>query len=114
MKDKRNTAIYIAYDDYRPLDEAEPERNLLLAILSSALVDLEQEGEARRRAVEFFLSPEDDYIFSFRAICSYLNVDPGKILLVKGISQDLTAEKPDATHNSTQNGKNPRQSQEVS
>jgi len=107
VKDKKNTAIYVAYEDFDPFDPACPEKNLLFAILSSALVDLEKSGEARKRAVEFFLSPENDYIFSFRAICSYLNVDPGKILLVKGLSQQQpeTKEENNLTKDNPLNNK---------
>jgi hypothetical protein len=53
----------------------------------SALNDLKQSGDLQRKATEFFLSREEDYIFSFRSICDFLSVDPTKVLKVAGIPQ---------------------------
>ncbi len=85
-KEDRNTAIYVAYDDAQPFDGSVPEKNLLLAILQTALSDLRKPGDAGRRAIEYFLSPEDDYVFSFQSICDYLSIDPKRILMVTGLS----------------------------
>lgn len=84
-REDRNTAIYAAYDDITPSDEAGPEKNLLAAILLSALSDLRKPGEAGRKALEFFLSPEEDYVFSFVSICDYLSLDPKLVLAVAGL-----------------------------
>jgi len=86
----RTTTIYTAYEEYLPHDPAAPEKNLLRAILLSAMLDLRKPGDASRRAAEYFLSPEDDYIFSFNAVCDYLNIDPDRILMVTGL-QDPAA-----------------------
>jgi len=90
-ENEKNTAIYIAYEDVVPFDPAAPEKNLLRAVLLSAMLDLKKPGDAGRRASEYFLSPEEDYIFSFTAICNFLNVDPEKILTVTGLKGNAPA-----------------------
>lgn len=92
-KDVKDTAIHVAFDDYSPWDASEPEKSLLRAILITALADLKKPGEVGRRAQEYFLSQEDDYVFSFNAVCSYLNVDPDKVLTVTGLSKPKGVEK---------------------
>ncbi len=84
-KDRKDTAIYVAYEDHEPLDESASERNLMSAILMNAMIELNHNGEAGRRAREYFLSKEDDYLFSFRSICNYLSIDPNTILIVSGL-----------------------------
>lgn len=81
----KDIALFTAYEDAEPFDPAGPEKNLLLAVLTSALSDLKQDGQPARRATEFFLSSDEDYIFSFRGICSYLDIDPGKVLMIAGL-----------------------------
>ncbi len=91
-RDRKDTAIHTAYDDYPGFDPVEPERNLLLAVLRSALRDLESSGEAKRQATEFFMDEDEEYVFSFRSICDFLNVDPSRVLTVTGLNlQDLEA-----------------------
>lgn len=85
MKDDKNTAIYIAYEEGEPYDTALPEKNLLRAILLTAMADLKKPGEPSRRAVEYFLSADEEYIFSFNSVCNYLDLDPDKILVVTGL-----------------------------
>lgn len=87
-KEKRNTAIYTAYDDYDAGDIPVPERSLLRAILLNAIADVNRNDEHSRKARDYFLSKEDDYIFSFQAICSYLNIDPRNILILVGLQED--------------------------
>ena len=84
-RDRKNTAIYIAYDDFEPLDIALPEKNLLKAILLTAMADLKKQGIVGRRAMEYFLNPDEDYLFSFRSVCAFLDVDPEKLLGVVGL-----------------------------
>lgn len=95
-REDKNVAVYTAFDDIEAFDPTTPEKNLLRAILLGALHDLKKEGDEKRKATEFFLIPEDDYIFSFVSICDYLNIDPNKILVVAGLhneSTDLTERK---------------------
>jgi hypothetical protein len=84
-KDIASTAIYIAFEDYEAFDGSHPEKNLLRAVLLSAMNDLNKGGDAGRKAREYFLNADEDYLFSFNSVCSYLNVDPDKILYVTGL-----------------------------
>lgn len=84
---RRNTAIYTAYDDCDPNDVPTPEKGLLRAILLNAIADMNREDEHARKARAYFLSGEDDYIFSFQAVCSYLNIDPQNILVLVGLER---------------------------
>lgn len=87
VKDDKNTAIHVAYDDFLPFDPATPEKNLLRAVLLTAMSDVKKKGEAGRRAMEYLLSQEEDYLFSFVSVCNFLDVDPQKILVVTGLKQ---------------------------
>jgi len=89
-ENEKNTAIYIAYEEAVPFDPAVPEKNLLRAVLLSAMLDLKKSGDAGRRAIEYFLSPDQDYLFSFSSICNFLNVDTDKILSVTGLKHDMS------------------------
>jgi hypothetical protein len=84
-RDKKNTAIYIAYDEFEPTDISLPEKNLLKAILLTAMADLKKKGLTSRKAMEYFLNPEEDYLFSFRSVCGFLEIDAEKILKVIGL-----------------------------
>jgi hypothetical protein len=85
-KGERNSAIHVAYDDHEgELSSAEQE--LLLAILLSALEDLKSEGRTGRKAREFFLSQEEDYLFSFRSICDYLHLSSEAMLKAIGLTE---------------------------
>ena len=75
----------VSVDEGEPFDPANPERNLLAAVLLSAVADLHKPGDENRRAIEFFMSVEEDYVFSFRSICSFLNIDPSKVLQCMGL-----------------------------
>ena len=87
-KDDKNTAIYVGFEECLPYDTATPERNLLRAILLTAMSDLKRQGESHREASEFFLSEDESYVFSFVSICNHLDVDPKQILLVTGLAGD--------------------------
>jgi hypothetical protein len=86
VKERGDTAIYVAYDDCEPEDSARPEKNLLLAVLCNAMSDLNRTGPAGRKAREYFLNADEEYVFSFRSVCSYLNIDPRQVLIVTGLS----------------------------
>jgi len=101
-RDRKNTAIYIAYDDLEPTDIALPEKNLLKAILLTAMADLRKQGATSRRAMEYFLNPEEDYLFSFRSVCGFLDIDPDKILNVIGLNRSYSV-------NSIESGRGPIQ-----
>ncbi|RIL07322.1 MAG: hypothetical protein DCC75_10105 [Proteobacteria bacterium] len=84
-RELKNAEYHVGYDDMEPYDSAVPEKNLLKAILLSAMADLRKPGEVGRKATEFFLNPNDDYIFSFVSICDYLSIDPRRILRLTGL-----------------------------
>lgn len=98
-RDKRNSAIFTAYEDHDPSEYVGPEKNLLRAILISAMSDLRRRGGHARRARDYFLSAEDDYVFSFRSVCEYLGIDPCHILAIVGLADDtrLKAQRPRET-----------------
>lgn len=85
MKDQNETVVYTAYDDESPADEIEPEKHLLRAVLTTALEDLRKDGDLARRALAYFLSKEENYLFSFRSICQFLEIDPKRFLILAGI-----------------------------
>lgn len=107
--EKRNTAIFTAYDDQEAPELATPERNLLRAVLLNAVSDMNREGEFSRKARDYFLNKDDDYLFSFQSVCSFLNINPHHILIIVGLeksdrfplktleealSDDIAAESP--------------------
>ena len=71
-------------------DFAQPERALLAAILVNACYDLRKKGAKHRKAKEFFLNADHDYIFSFKSICSFLNIDPSFVLKHVGLNLQET------------------------
>lgn len=90
-KDRAQTAIHIAFEEDGSFDQVAPEKGLLSAILQTALMDLRKGGVERRKALEYFLSPEEDYIFSFRSVCDFLSVDPNRVLVVAGLKSPISA-----------------------
>lgn len=85
MAKEINTALFEAYGEHEPSELSDGEKALLFAILFSAIQDAKREGRNRRQAIEYFLSDEKDYLFSFHSICSYLNLDPTMVLATAGI-----------------------------
>jgi len=98
-REHKNTAIFSAYDDYEQPELATPEKNLLRAVLINAIADMGRPGEFSRRAKDYFMSTEDDYVFAFRSVCTYLNINPHHILILVGLEEDrrLRQEKPHET-----------------
>ncbi len=88
QKNKENTAIYVAFEELEPFDPSKPEKNLLRAVLASAMNDLRQTGDVGRKAHEYFLSRDERYIFSFRSVCNFLDLDPKTMLWVVGLRED--------------------------
>lgn len=80
-----DTAIYTAYDDHRAYDPAEAEKNLMRAVLKTAMDDISRRGEARRDARLFFNSNDDNYLFSFISICRHLCLCPHTIRELVGV-----------------------------
>jgi len=86
-----DTAIYSAYDDQGAYDPIVPEKTLLVAILLNALNDLHKDGPEAMKAVEYFLSPDEDYLFSFLSVCNHLDFDPKRILKFSGLYNSMPA-----------------------
>lgn len=93
-RDDKQVAIFSAYEDVVPWDPATPEKNLLRALLITAMNDVKKTGQVRRQALEYFLNPEEDYAFSFLSVCAFLGVDPKSILAVTGIRYDYNRDRP--------------------
>lgn len=91
---EQESAIYTAYDDHRQKDPAEAERNLMRAVLRTAMDDIRRRGEAHRDARRYFLSSDDHYLFSFLSVCTHLELCPRTIQTVVGLAGGLGAEAP--------------------
>ena len=87
MREGKNTAIFEGFEDFEQSELATPEKNLLRAILLNAIADINRPGEFSRRARDYFMSKEEDYIFSFQSVCSFLNINPHHILILVGLEQ---------------------------
>ncbi|MCS6960916.1 MAG: hypothetical protein NZT61_00225 [Deltaproteobacteria bacterium] len=62
--------------------------DLMLGILLNALYDLQLKGREKRLAIDYFLSKEEDWPFSFRFICKHLGINRQAFLEKLGISED--------------------------
>jgi hypothetical protein len=51
---------------------------LMRAIILRTIEDYNSQGEFREEAIEYLFDEEEEYIFSFRAICRHLGFDPEK------------------------------------
>lgn len=85
-RDKSDAHSIEGYQDLEPNEGPVPERNLLRAVLLNAIADLKRPGAFSRKATDFFLSSEKDYLFSFRSICDFLSIEPKKVLYVVGLT----------------------------
>jgi hypothetical protein len=85
-KSRAETAVYIAFEDYVPLDPAEPEKNLMAAILKSAFDDLKKQGAPYREAKDYFLSNDTKYIYSFINVCLHLGLCYKTIRALMGLN----------------------------
>ena len=81
------------FEDYQILaesieaDEA-PEKQLLGAILISAMRDIKLKGVKAKQAETYFLrADEENHLFSFKSICNFLELDEGKILQITGLGK---------------------------
>ena len=87
------TAIETAFDDHVGFDVSEPERNLMRAVLRSAMEDVKKNGEAHRDALRFLNSDDDGYLYSFASICNHLNICPRTIRRVLGLRSDANSDR---------------------
>jgi hypothetical protein len=73
-------------------DSAQPERDLMLAVLTDAIWDYKRNLAARnarfREAQEWLFNGNDESLFSFEIICEILNFNPAAIRrCVQALSQ---------------------------
>lgn len=54
------------------------ENELMRAIILRVIEDLKKGGELKDDAMEFLYDEDEEYVFSFKAICGHLGFDPGK------------------------------------
>lgn len=90
---KEETAIFIAHEDHVHRDIAESEKNLMRAILRTAMDDLRKRGEVHRDARRYFLGTEDFYLYSFRSVCHHLQLCPKTVLTIVGLREDKLGRK---------------------
>ncbi|MDZ4784874.1 MAG: hypothetical protein SGJ02_02245 [bacterium] len=89
----RHVAIFTAFEDMIPWDAANPERNLLRAMLITAMHDIRKKGKVQKLAFEYFQNLDETYPFSFLSICNYLGVDSNSVLESIGLlSRDIKSE----------------------
>ena len=94
-RNDKDIALFAAYEDIIPWDAATPEKNLLRAMLITAMADFKKKGKVRRLAHEYFSNTNDSYPFSFRSVCRTLDVSPEDILRRIGM---LEAQKEEPPH----------------
>lgn len=87
-RSKPETAIFIAHEDFTKRDIAEPEKNLMRAILRSAMEDIRKRGELYRDARRFFMSGDEFYVYSFLCICQHLDLCPRTIRTIMGLTEE--------------------------
>ncbi|MCB0319497.1 MAG: hypothetical protein KDD60_01145 [Bdellovibrionales bacterium] len=56
----------------------DPVHELMRAIILRTVEDYNSKSEFREEAIEYLYSEEEEYIFSFRAICRHFGFDPEK------------------------------------
>ncbi len=71
---KAESAIYTAFDDTAGFDTALAEKNLMRAVLRTAMEDVGKSGELQRAARNYLLSEDESYLFAFKSICTQLNL----------------------------------------
>jgi len=88
---KAETALHEAFEEYQVWDSSQSEKNLLRAILRTAMEDLKKGGELARDARRFFIAEDDSYLFSFVSICDQLKVCPKQVLKSLNIDNSYRA-----------------------
>lgn len=84
----KHVAVFTAFEDLVPWDPSNPEKNLLRAMLITAMADIKKKGKVQRLATDYFLNPDETYPFSFLSVCNFLGVDSESILLSIGLQKE--------------------------
>lgn len=90
-----DVAIYTAYEDHKASDIAEPEKNLMRAVLRTAMEDIRKRGEPYREARRYLLSNDDFYLYSFLSVCHHLNLCPRTVRTIVGLTTGADLSNPD-------------------
>lgn len=85
MNNHEDVAIYTAFEDFTATDIAEAEKNLMRAILKSAMEDVRKAGDAGREARRYLTSNDDSYLYSFISVCRHLDLCHTTIRTVVGL-----------------------------
>jgi len=85
MSSRSDIAIYTAFEDHQTADSAEAEKNLMRAVLQSAMDDMQRTGERYREARQYFVSNDDQYVFSFLSVCYHLDLCSKTIRKLVGV-----------------------------
>ncbi len=104
---RAETAIFVAHEDYQRRDVAEAEKNLMRAVLRTAMDDLQKKGEVYRDARRFFLSRDDMYLYSFLSICHHLDLCYRTIHTILGLHPDAERERHTITELHTEPADSP-------
>jgi len=91
-RNDKDIALFAAYEDIIPWDASTPEKNLLRAMLITAMADYRKKGKIHRLAFEYFTNTSESYPFSFRCVCRTLDVNPEDILRRIGLLESLKEE----------------------
>ena len=89
MRKDDDVAIYTAYDDHKSLDLAEAEKNLMRAILKSAMDDYNKSGDPGKEARRYINSNDDSYLYSFLSVCRHLGLCSDTIRTVSKLHPDM-------------------------
>jgi len=84
---KEETRVFTAYEDFMKSDSACAEKELMWAILQTALEDAKKTGESYRQAKQYFLSEDRKYLYSFLSICEHLELCPYSIRATLGFQR---------------------------
>lgn len=92
---RHDAAMHTAFDEFNPPDSAESERNLMRAILRTAMDDIQKTGAPYREAYAYLTSDDDRYLYSFLSICYHLELSPMTIRGYCGIVRMERRAKPE-------------------
>ena len=93
MTNQDDVAIFTAFEDYTATDIAEAEKNLMRAILKSAMEDIQKTGDPGKEARRYLTSNDETYLYSFISVCRQLDLCPKTIRTVVGLVQGVALQK---------------------
>lgn len=89
---REDTAIYEAYEDFQIFDPSEPEKQLMWAVLRTAIEDVRKRGDLYRDARRYFESKDLYYPFSFLNVCYHLNIPPTSVIHSLGLADHCSTQ----------------------